>query len=53
MQLIFYGVIAAALIILGFFTLKKNVRGGSVFKDTVDIINEIMKEPDDENDNAE
>jgi len=52
MQFILYGVIAAALIFI-FLSLKKNVRTGSVFKETADIIKDIMKEPDDSEENQE
>jgi hypothetical protein len=46
MQLILYGVMIAALFII-FLSLKKKARKQSVFKETINIISEIMREPDD------
>ena len=48
MAAILCAAVAAALFFI-FLSLKKNMGRQSVFKDTVDIINEIMKEPDDGN----
>ena len=57
MQYILYGITAAALVFI-YLSLRKKSGGQSVFKDTADIIKDIMKEPEDseetgEKDNAE
>ena len=51
MNVIFYGAAAAAFLAL-VFLIKTNAGKRSVFKDIADMIDEIMKDSD-ENDNAE
>jgi len=50
MPLILCGVIIAVLFFI-FLSLKKNVRKQSVFKETINTIKDIMKEPDDTDEN--
>ena len=52
-MLIIYTVIIASVLIFIFFALKKTVSSRSVFKETIDIINEIMSDPDNLEENDE